>query len=464
VGSPVLSTGTVHAQIGFNVTEVTFVDSRIGEEPPPTGYLEICKNLLPSEPGFAGMPFSFTVGAQTITVPAGACSPATQVVGLFSVVVHEIPVNGFVMTGCSTLVPSELLGCDPALQTATVKLTQGNISNETVLTITNGPGDVTSHMTWTTGAVVPNPHLEGAAVAAGSLVYDISGTTTDCTDHSASPSTSAVDIYNPATNTFTSGAPILNPRQDDPVAVLVENGLGIKKIYVIGGTSTCHGTPVAAVDVYDIATNTWTNLHTTIGAQTDLPVGFQNLLIDPGGFMSAAAIGTDIYVFAPSNIGVFHTATDTWSTLTAPPGAPPLSELSEAVTVGNQIEIVTGDGINTPLAQRVLDFNPAGPTLTLEPLVTPAGAATNTIGWAEESTVLLKDKIVSASGDFNSQNQVQIITGNTVLTDNTLIPNNVRDDAEGGSVVGDKMYIVGGQIGGVSGSTNPPVLIGTPNW
>jgi hypothetical protein len=462
VGAPNLSTGTVHAQIGLGFTEVTYTDVHIPTGN-ATGYLEICKNV-PSGPGVAGTPFSFTVQTQTVSVPAGACSPAIQVLvpALTSQVnVTEAPAPGFHMTGCSTLpTPNKLLSCAPTEATATVQITPGGISSETILTVTNGVGDPTPQMTWTTGAASGEAHLEGAAVAVGSLVYDISGANADCTDLQSAPTTSAVDIYNPATNTWAphQGAarpfPIPNPRQDSPLAV----ALGTN-IYVMGGTSTCLGasaSTVLPVDVYHTATNTWTTLNSPINL---LPPYLSSAWPSYGfaGFLSGAAIGSDIYVFGPTDIGMFDTTTNSWSEIVPPAGSPPLSAFSEAVTVGNQIEIVTGDAmVSSPLAHRILDFNPAGDTLTLEPATT--------IGWAEESTVLLNDKIVSVSGDFNGQNQVQIITGNTVVTDNSLVPNDIRDDAEGGSVVNGRVYIVGGQIGGASGSTNPPVLIGSPNW
>ena len=66
-------------------------------------------------------------------------------------------------------------------------------------------------ISWTTGAAVPNAHEEGAAVADGGLVYDISGSTGDCSDGGCGSMQPAVDVYDPATNAFSS-APTIRTR------------------------------------------------------------------------------------------------------------------------------------------------------------------------------------------------------------------------------------------------------------
>src|SRR5579862_4573722 len=111
------------------------------------------------------------------------------------------------------------------------------------------------HMTWRLGARIRFSHLEGAAVAVGKNVFDISGSTRDCSDGVTAGSTPRVDIYNTVTNAFgAGGAPIPNPRQGGPAAVVVGH-----MIYVIGGITNC--TPgnvtVTNVDMYNTVTNVW---------------------------------------------------------------------------------------------------------------------------------------------------------------------------------------------------------------
>ena len=68
----------------------------------------------------------------------------------------------------------------------------------------------------------------------------------------AGPASAQVYIYDPATNTFTQGAPMPRPRGAGGVAV--HQG----KIYYAGGLSA--GSAGSWFDVYDPATNTWTQL------------------------------------------------------------------------------------------------------------------------------------------------------------------------------------------------------------
>ena len=148
-------------------------------------------------------------------------------------------------------------------------------------------------ISWTDGPTVPNIHEEGAAVALGGLVYDISGATSDCSDSGCSTFVSAVDVYHPTTNTFTSAAPIPNPRAEDPAAVVV-NG----SIYVVGGINT--GGTVRAIDKFTPGTG-WK----TLPAASDLPAGFG------GAEACGASKGTHIYYFdsAAHEVGMPDTAT-----------------------------------------------------------------------------------------------------------------------------------------------------------
>lgn len=314
---------------------------------------------------------------------------------------------------------------------------------------TSGPASASGpHVTWTTGNTkVPNAHLEGAAVAVGQNIYDISGSTQDCTDGVVGPTTAKVDVYHPAGDSFGTAPPIPNPRQGSPLAAAVGTN-----IYVIGGWASCGGSAVAPVDVFHTAgahKNTWS----TLPASSDLPAALQGPANNDAAFLCGTAVGSKIYYFGLANIGVLNTAASPpkWTVLTAP-ASPPLSVFSHAVRVGRKITIAAGDGSPDALSMRVLDYHAGTNTLTQRPLTT--------IGWAEESAVVFHKKIVLSDGDFNGQDQVQIITKNTVVTD--AVSPKIRDDAEGGSVVGTKIYIVGGQSG--VGGTTPTVLIGTPNW
>ncbi len=80
--------------------------------------------------------FTFSVNGQTVSVPAGACSPAIEVLA-GSETVSETPVSGsgYAIVGCSTIPASN---CAPVGDTVTVTVAAGGVSDETILTVTNG--------------------------------------------------------------------------------------------------------------------------------------------------------------------------------------------------------------------------------------------------------------------------------------------------------------------------------------
>jgi hypothetical protein len=292
-------------------------------------------------------------------------------------------------------------------------------------------------ISWALGANVPNTHEEGAAVALGGAVYDISGATTDCSDEGCSTMQPAVDVYHPKTDTFSSAAQIPNPRAYDPAAVVV-NG----SIYVIGGLNTA-GT-VRAIDKYTPGKG-WK----TLPAASDLPAGFV------GEESCGAAIGSRIYYFdsAAHEVGTLNTLTKppSW-TVGSPQALLSPSSFCSAVSVGSKIVIVgPGDGSADSFSQRVLIFTAPAGSLTL--------AQGMTVPTAEQSAALLRGIVVVAGGDFNFSAVEGVEPGAGSVASYSALPQ-VRDDSAGGSVVRGKFYIVGGQS---MTNLNPHVMIGTPN-
>ena len=127
-GVPNLGGGSVNIIMGTGVTEVTFTNNL-------TGYIEICKK------GDVKGNFSFTVSPGAIgpvSVPAGACSPAIQVIA-GTVVIKEVPKPGYTMSGCSAYPAGQQIGCDTSAGTSTVNVAPGNISTMTIAYIENKP-------------------------------------------------------------------------------------------------------------------------------------------------------------------------------------------------------------------------------------------------------------------------------------------------------------------------------------
>src|SRR5262249_20231516 len=123
------SSNSATVVIGSGVTEVTFTNKR-------TGYIEICKKTDP--PGGTGS-YTFTInnGSQgPYTVPAGSCSPANEVPAR-PVTINEVLAPGVHLASCSTLPPTNQIGCNTAAGISTVNVAPGDVSNQTIAFMTN---------------------------------------------------------------------------------------------------------------------------------------------------------------------------------------------------------------------------------------------------------------------------------------------------------------------------------------
>jgi N-acetylneuraminic acid mutarotase len=101
--------------------------------------------------------------------------------------------------------------------------------------------------TWITLARPPTSHAHGAGGAIAGKLYLAGGYRIEGGVYKAH---AQLDIYDPATNTWTTGAPMPQRAQDAASAVL--NG----KLYVAGGTS--YPVELATLMVYDPVTRSWT--------------------------------------------------------------------------------------------------------------------------------------------------------------------------------------------------------------
>lgn len=112
---------------------------------------------------------------------------------------------------------------------------------------------------WSSGPAMPAGRMRGGggAVAVDGRIYWISGNTRG---HEG-PVSALVDVFDPATGRFTALSPIPHPRDH----FFVAHHAG--KIYAVGGRDSNAGADgdifddtIAEVDVYDIASNSWTRL------------------------------------------------------------------------------------------------------------------------------------------------------------------------------------------------------------
>ena len=197
---------------------------------------------------------------------------------------------------------------------------------------------------------MPSPRSQVTACTVNEKIYVIGG--------SSGPSSwtpvSTVDIYDPATDTWSKGADMPGPRTELGLVAVQD------KIYAIGGiTGSSAGSK--SVDIYNTVTDTWSK-----GA--DMPTA--------RGTMPVCELDGKIYVFGGSNgnasgwnhyatLEVYDIATDSWSTKQAMPES--RSHLSGCV-LNNKIFALGGTQINKNLSYTTMfSYDPKTDTWESEP-------------------------------------------------------------------------------------------------
>jgi hypothetical protein len=316
-------------------------------------------------------------------------------------------------------------------------------------TITNTMRRPFKNVAWNTAARSPE-HVEGAITVLNGKIYMISGSSTDCLPGHKGVPTRAVDIYDPATNRFSAGPPVITGRTQDPVAATV-NG----KIYLIGGTTGCGEKTVDSVEVLDPATNKWSN-NTVASTPSDLNGPNFCGTVDPSPGPDFAPYIT--YVTS-NHVGRLTVDTGkgpgTWSFF-GPVVSP--ASFCQAVmfvrpTNHNADRVLVtgpGDGTTGPDSQRLVNFGVP---------VLPSAATSTTLPMVQHTAVAIGGQAILAGGVANGGTAVDLVSaGDFVAKAPTALPSPRR--AAVSAVVGGRVYI----LGGISrASSKPAVLVGTPS-
>ena len=179
------------------------------------------------------------------------------------------------------------------------------------------------HDSWGSGKSIPTPVNYPAGTAAiGSKIYVVGGGT-------ASGNIATNQVYNAASNTWTTAAPL--PASTAGGSAAVVKGI----LYIFGGYSgTTSGTAVNAVWAYNPATNTWapkSAMPTARGSTTAVVSGTKVYVI--GGNGSTTRLNT---------VEAYDTAANSWTT-----EAPLLTGKSEPAGGLLGTTIVSADGTTT---------------------------------------------------------------------------------------------------------------------
>lgn len=194
--------------------------------------------------------------------------------------------------------------------------------------------------TWTTGEPMPTARTGHKAVTGpDGRIYLIGGYSLDHGGH-----LNVLEIYDPAANTWTTGSPMPTARQQFGAA-LGANG----KIYVIGGSDEWRSGIMTTVEIYDTATDSW-----SVGSPMPTPRDGLGAAAAKDGLIYAVGGWTGNYPFSgmvTDLVEIYNPATDTWQTgprLLSPTYGPGAVAGSDC-----RIYVVGGGGYSTsPLVQR----------------------------------------------------------------------------------------------------------------
>jgi N-acetylneuraminic acid mutarotase len=211
-------------------------------------------------------------------------------------------------------------------------------------------------------ALAPLPSKRGAASAAvlDGKIYVTGGATNlpGVTENGIHPTrphnvVATVDVYDVATNTWSSARPLLLARNHHASAAV--NG----KVYVIGGrvaSAFISGTSnnVDLVEAYDPATNLWTARARMPTPRSAIAAGtFGNYIIVPGGEGQNWQ-----FLAAFKAVEAYNTANNTWQIL---PSMPHQRHGLAVGVAGNRLYAVSGDGqsAGNGIKDSDVDFNEA---------------------------------------------------------------------------------------------------------
>jgi N-acetylneuraminic acid mutarotase len=198
--------------------------------------------------------------------------------------------------------------------------------------------------TWTTGAAVPEPVHHFQAVAYDGKIYVVGAW---IGSYPRQDGITNVLIYDPAEDAWTTGPVIPEARRRGSAGAVVYDD----QIYVVGGNVGGHGphaTAVGWLDRFDPQTGEWEEMPTAARRRDH----FQAALID-GRIYAAAGRTSDIEGYIDSTVSavdVFDIESETWSTVS---GAPIPTERAGTPTaaVGEYVIVTGGEGFGAAWAE-----------------------------------------------------------------------------------------------------------------
>jgi len=161
--------------------------------------------------------------------------------------------------------------------------------------------------TWTTGPPMPTARFVTAGAVVNNILYVIGGKPNVAACPMAYCQLTVVEAYDPSSNTWSTKSPMPTPR--DSIATVVVGGI----IYVIGGFLNGSGR-LNTVESYNPATDTWTEeAPLLLGKSYEAAGLLGSTIVAAGGLTNAGDVTGDNEGYDPS--------TNSWTTLSPDPTA-----------------------------------------------------------------------------------------------------------------------------------------------
>ena len=206
--------------------------------------------------------------------------------------------------------------------------------------------------TWATKTPMPTARNQYSASEVNGVIYVVGG----CTGNGSCTMVAAVDVYDPASDTWTSKASIPTVRAG--LSTSAVNGV----IYAIGGSNVYGNGYVGTVEAYDPANDTWTTKTSMPTPRTGLSTSVVNGIIYAIGGGDSAILST---------VEAYDPASNTWTTK----ASMPTGFIYGSTSVVNGIIYAVG-GI--PNQAGVEAYSPASDTWTTKASIPTARTSLST--------------------------------------------------------------------------------------
>lgn len=191
---------------------------------------------------------------------------------------------------------------------------------------------------WSTGASSPIKLHHFQAVEIDGLIYVIGAMTGECC---ADPEAPNVYLYDPVADVWTTGPAMPAGRPHGGGGAAAVNG----RIYLVSGNDNGHyGNAVPHVDAFDPATGTFTPLADMPHPRDHFFIAHRNgKLYAAGGRISNAASDGDVFDDSVVEVDVYDIASNTWTTLPASANLPTPRAGAAVGIIGAELVVAGGE-------------------------------------------------------------------------------------------------------------------------